>query len=79
MFVPSRFSHGIRTQRSVREKKLSALVQVYGVTALVGTGGFLFGYDIGIISGVIAMQSFLDVSARLEQALSAPPWKHGTE
>ena len=28
-------------------------------TALVGLGGFLFGYDIGIISGVLVMPSFL--------------------
>ena len=28
-------------------------------TALIGIGGFLFGYDIGIISGVLVMPSFL--------------------
>jgi sugar porter (SP) family MFS transporter len=31
---------------------------VYLVTAIIGLGGMLFGYDIGIISGVLAFDSF---------------------
>ena len=31
---------------------------VYLVTALIGLGGALFGYDIGIISGILALDSF---------------------
>ena len=33
------------------------------VAALVGVGGFLLGYDVGIISGVLAMDSFNAFSA----------------
>ena len=29
--------------------------------AFVGVGGFLLGYDVGIISGVLAMESFQSV------------------
>jgi hypothetical protein len=31
------------------------------IAAFVGVGGFLLGYDVGIISGVLAMDSFKDV------------------
>ena len=31
---------------------------IYLITAIIGLGGALFGYDIGIISGVLDMHSF---------------------
>ena len=35
--------------------------QIYGIAAIVGVGGFFLGYDVGIISGVLAMDGFADV------------------
>ena len=44
-----------------------------GATAVVGLGGFLFGYDIGIISGVLVMPSFLDTFPQV----AADEWVKG--
>jgi len=45
---------------------------IYAVTCLVGVGGFLFGYDIGIISGVLAMESFTSTFPATKD-----PWSKG--
>ena len=42
-------------------------------TTVVGLGGFLFGYDIGIISGVLVMPSFLASFP----AVARSPWVTG--
>ena len=37
------------------------MVGMAGIAAFVGVGGFLLGYDVGIIGGVLAMDSFQEV------------------
>ena len=38
--------------------RIAMQIGINFVAALVGVGGFLLGYDVGIISGVLAMDSF---------------------
>ena len=49
----------VRENRSEVVHHLRRIMAACSATAVVGLGGFLFGYDIGIISGVLVMPSFL--------------------